>query len=219
MKRFLRRIGCGRFPARMRIRGRNASLVAVLVALVAAPAAPAHVSRSAGPLRLEFGWRVEPPYSGSTNAVEVAVSDGSGAPVADPRARLVAQVSFGETTRDLELRPAGGSGRFAATIVPTRPGVYAFRVTGTFRGRRVDVGATCSQSTFECVTGPGALQFPVADPSASQLDSKLDRALARADRSADKAGRAQAIAIGALVAAALAMLAAFGLGLRRGRQG
>ncbi len=204
----------------MRQRGRSAALVAGLAAALAlsmVAAAPGHVRKAAGPYGVELGWAGEPAYSGVANAIEVGVEDAAGAPVSDPRASLRVEVSFGSARRDLALAGAG-PGRFAAAIVPTRPGTYAFHVTGTLRGRRVDVAATCSETTFECVEGAGAIQFPVPEPAGSQLDAKLDRAVARAERGADEAAEAQKLAIAAIVTAAFALLAALGL-VARGRRG
>ncbi len=204
----------------MRQRGRSGALVAGLVAALAlAPAAAGHVRKSAGPYTVELGWADEPAYSGVRNAVEVGARDAAGEPVDDSRASLRVEVSFGEARRELALEPAGERGAYVATIVPTRPGIYAFRVTGTLRGRSVDVAATCSDDTFDCVEGTGAIQFPFVEPSGSELDAKLDRALARAARSEDAADDAQKLAIAALVAAALAIVAAVAVALRAARKG
>ena len=183
-------------------------LAAVLL-MAAAPAVPAHVREAAGPYELELGWRDEPPYSGSPNAIELGVvSDGR--PVADPRASLRVEVRFGATRRVLALRPGAQRGTFSAGIVPTRPGAYALRVSGRVRGRRVAIGATCSERTFDCVTGSAAIQFPVAEPSSGQVDRKVQRALARASRSADRADRASTLSTVALAVAAIALLAVVG---------
>ena len=87
------------------------------------------------------------------------------------------------------------------------------------RGRRVAIGATCSERTFDCVTGPGAIQFPVTEPSGGQVDRKVQRALARASASADRADRASTLATVALAIAAIALLSLLGgvLAARRRR--
>jgi hypothetical protein len=204
----------------MRPRERNAAavalcstlLIALLAATLGAAAAQAHTRTSAGPYELEIGWRDEPAYSGEKNEVEVAVTDAAGAPVRDLRGALTVQVGFGGARTELPLVPAG-RGRLRAAIVPTRPGTYALHVTGRLRERRVDVSVTCSQRTFDCVTGAGAIQFPVADPAGGQLAAKLDRALARTRRSADSADSAKTLATVATGLAAVAIAAAAGLGL------
>src|SRR3954463_5591442 len=124
-----------------------AALVAVLLAL-ATPAA-AHVEGRAGPFRLTLGWVDEPALSGSKNYVEVAVSDASGAPVAVRAGALEGEGSFSAAVTRLPLVPAEKPGELRAVIVPTRPGSYAFHVTGTLRGKTVDAQATCSGATFD----------------------------------------------------------------------
>ena len=149
----------------------------------------------------------EPPYSGAPNAIELRVVSGGGG-VADPRASLRAEVRFGATRRVLALRPCSRRGTYSAAIVPTRPGVYGLRVSGRVRGRRVAIGATCSERTFDCVSGADAIQFPVVEPSGGQVDRKVERALAR---SADRADRASTLATGALAVAATALLVLVGV--------
>jgi hypothetical protein len=195
-------------------------VVGLSAALALSPAAVAtgHVRKASGSYEVELGWAEEPAFSGARNAVEVTVEDRGGRRVADPRASLRVELRFGEAVRTLTLAPAGASRSFMAAIVPTRPGSYAFHVTGTVRGRAVDVEAACSERTFDCVDGAETIQFPVADPPAAQLDRKLDRALARADRAGDRAASAQTVAALAVVVAVLALVAAFLLARRRARQ-
>jgi hypothetical protein len=203
----------------MRQRGRSGALIVGLVAALAmAGTAPAHVRKAAGPYSVELGWAEEPAYSGVRNAVEVRVEDAAGNAVADPRGSLRAEVTFGEAVKQLVLEPASEPGRFAAAIVPTRPGVYAFHVTGTLRGRAVDVAATCSERTFECVESAAEIEFPVADPSGAELAPKLDRALARIEKADQRAASGQTVAALALIVALLAVFAAFVLARRRARQ-
>ena len=195
-----------------------ATLLAWVLLMAAAPCVPAHVREVAGPYELELGWRDEPPYSGASNAIELRVVSEGGGGVADPRASLRAEVRFGAARLVLALRPGPRRGTYSAAIVPTRPGIYELRVSGRVRGRRVAIGATCSERTFDCVSGADAIQFPVAEPSGGQVDRKVERALARAARSADRADRASTLATGALAAAATALLVVVGGGLAARRR-
>jgi hypothetical protein len=202
---------CGSRAYRTGGRGRaSAVLLAGVLLGAAAPCVPAHVREVAGPYELELGWRDEPPYSGAPNAIELRVASDGGAGVADPRASLRVEVRFGATRRVLALRPGSRRGTYSAAIVPTRPGVYGLRASGRVRGRRVAIGATCSERTFDCVSGADAIQFPVAEPSGGQVDRKVERALARAARSADRADRASKLAMAALAVAATALLVVVG---------
>ena len=205
----------------MRQRGRSGALIVGLVAALAlstVATACAHVRKASGPYTVELGWAEEPAYSGVRNAVEVSVEDAGGKAVADPRGSLRAEVSFGEAVKQLALEPASEPGRFAAAIIPTRPGVYAFHVTGTLRGRAIDVAATCSERTFDCVESSDDIEFPVADPSGAELGPKLDRALARIEKADRRAASGQTVGAFAFVVAVLALLAAVVLARRRSRQ-
>jgi hypothetical protein len=198
--------------------GRGTGFVAILLTTLGfslAASAPAHVRTVSGPYRIELGWADEPAYSGVRNAVDVGIEDAAGDPVADSHGSLRVEVSFGSTRRTLALTPAGQPGRYVAAIVPTRPGSYAFHVMGVLRGRAVDVAATCSDETFECVQGAAAIEFPAAEPSGADLDRKLERDLARAAAGEHDADRARTLAIGALVLAAIALAAIAGVTLRR----
>jgi hypothetical protein len=195
-------------------------IVFVLAGLALALAAPAsaHVTKASGQLRLSIGWGDEPPVAGSKNIVQVEVSDASGAPVAVPPGALDVQVSFGGAHVTLPLSPGERPGELRAPIVPTRPGSYAFHVTGTLRGHGVDVGAACSEATFECVVPVSDLEFPVKDPSAGELPQRLSRESARAEHAADTADAARRVAIAAIAIAIAAIAVALALGLRSRRK-
>jgi hypothetical protein len=176
------------------------------------------VTTASGPVRVTLGWGNEPARTGAENFVQVALAAASGAPVDTPPGALAVQVSFGPAVADLPLVRAGRPGQLRAALVPTRPGTYAFHVTGTVRGRAVDASATCSDRTFDCVTDSAEVQFPVKEPSNSQLAQRLARELPRAQRASDTADSARALAAGALAMAALALVAALGLGVRLRRR-
>lgn len=187
------------------------------VALALPAAVTGHVEQRSGPFRITMGWGQEPAFSGAPNSVDVAVTDASGKPVQARPGALEAEVSFGPAVTTLPLEPAGQPGRFRAVIVPTRPGTYAFHVTGTVRGRAIEARATCSGATFDCVTTGSDVQFPAREPSAGELAQRVEREAARADDAADRADSARTLAIAAIVVAALALVAAAVL-LARGRR-
>ena len=203
-------------------RGGRAQLATAVIAtgcaLIAPSLASAHDTKPAGPLRISFGWGDEPPYAGAKNFVEVGVADAAGAPIADLGGELSVEVSFGGQRVELPLVPSEEPGEFRASIVTTRPGTYAFRITGTARGRAVDVGGTCSESSFECVSEVTGIQFPAKDPSAGQLADRLSRELPRTQQASDEASDARLLAIVAVILAGLALASSVGLGLLRARK-
>jgi len=202
----------------------GAILAAVLVALLAfgAAAAAAHVTEEAGSFEVELGWGLEPPRLGAENFVEVEVADAGGNPVAVPSGALSVEVVYGDRAITLPLTPTGRPGALEARLTPTRPGSYGFYVSGSVDGTPLDAGATCSDSTFECVEAGGAVEFPVEDPSAGELAQRLSSeagrvevAGERAAEAGDEASGAQALALAALALAAAAL--AFALLARRRR--
>jgi hypothetical protein len=198
-------------------RGRSWQAVAVVLALVLAAPAEGHVERRSGPYRVTMGWAVEPAYSGTVNAVEVEVTGRDGAPLAVPPGALDVEVSFGSAVTTLPLVPSEARGTLRAAIEPTRPGTYAFHVSGTVRGRPLDVSATCSGATFDCVSDASAVQFPAKEPTAGQLAERVERGLPRAERATDRADTAKTLAIAAIVVAVLALAAGAAAVLRSRR--
>jgi hypothetical protein len=87
------------------------------------------------------------------------------------------------------------------------------------KGQPVEIKSTCSDRTFDCVTGIAEIQFPVKDPSPGQLAEGVGRALPRAEQAMDTAAGARLVAIAAIALAALALAAVIVLGVRHGRKG
>jgi hypothetical protein len=132
------------------------------------------VSRPVGDLTVSLGWRDEPAYATLPNAAQITVLDRNGEPVVDPRADLSVTVSFGDVTTVRPLLPKQ-PGVYSADVVPTQPGEYGLHVAGTVAGTAVDVAATCSDATFECVAAADEIEFPAreaqgATPVATRAD-------------------------------------------------
>jgi hypothetical protein len=181
--------------------------------------ASAHDRKVIGAVRLEIGWGDEPAFSGIANFVEVAVSSADGTPIVDLGDGLTVAVSSGDEQVLLPLLPAGEQpGELRAAIIPTRPGLYTFHVTGSVKSQAIDVSSTCSEHTFECVADASEIEFPDATPSGAELGDAAARGLARAEEAEDSAAGARTLALGAIAVAALALAAVVGLGLRRGRK-
>jgi hypothetical protein len=195
--------------------------VRVLVAVAAlgqalAPSASAHETLSEGPFRLEIGWEDEPAFTGQMNAVQVRVSTPDGAEV-DAVEGLRVEVSFGNESRVMPLVPTGRRGEARARLIPTEPGTYTFRVTGSLQGQRIDVRSTCSEKTFDCVSDIADMRFPPGDGSEGDTVARLDRELQRADDRAAASSTTRQVAVGAAVLATLALAATLVLWLRRRR--
>jgi hypothetical protein len=193
-------------------------LATLAAALVAVPAASAHVVKASGPYRLEIGWGDEPPLAGSGNFVQAAVADASGSAVEVPAGALSAEVSYGADATTIPLVPTEAPGELRGELVPTRPGAYAFEITGAIAGHTVDVRAACGEATFDCVESGAGAEFPVNDPSNGELALRLESEAGRAKDAGERADDARTLAIAALALAALALAGAAALALR-GRHG
>lgn len=163
------------------------------------------MTEESGAFEVELGWGEEPPRVGERNFVEVNVSDGHGEPVAVPAGALSVEVVYGGSAVTLPLNPTPAPGALEAPLTPTRPGTYAFNVSGSVEGQSLDASATCSESTFECVETDAANEFPVRDPSAGELAQRLSSEADRVEDAGDRADRAGTLALIALVVAAVAL--------------
>jgi hypothetical protein len=214
--------------------GAVAVAAVVLVGLLAGPAF-AHTEKGAGQFKLLFGWQHEPTYSGIQNAVQLFVHDAKGNPVDDLGSKgVTVQVSAaGQTSSPLTLQGSfdkdsglGTHGEFDATIIPLTPGTYTFHITGDINGTAVDVSASSSDTTFNNVQDPAAIEFPgkaetnVALTNAvNALQSRLAAAQSEAANAKSSAGSARTVAIIAIIVAVVLGVIALAAGRRKGPTG
>jgi hypothetical protein len=130
----------------------------------------AHTPVTVGEYELLVGWRDEPPVSGSLNGLDLRILNGTREPVLNAEQTLTAVLSSGTASVSKDLSPQfGRPGWYTFDVIPTRPGNYSVRLQGTLGTTSVDV------SVFLEDVGPSAdLAFPVADPTASDLQARLD---------------------------------------------
>jgi hypothetical protein len=188
---------------------------------LAAGSAAAHEKHSSGRFQLTIGWQEEPAFTGSKNAVSVAVTDAKGVPVPGTvGASLAVEIVFGGERVVLPLNAVfGRPGEFRAWLIPTRPGTYAFNITGKIGEQPIDVRSTCSDKTFDCVLDASELHFPAKDPSTGQLAEAVTRSLPRADRALAAASTARTLATTGLAVAVMALAGAIVAGVRKGPKG
>jgi hypothetical protein len=203
---------------------------AVVVLLLAGPAA-AHEARQVGAYHLEVGWEHEPTYAGEQNAVQIFIHDAAGNPVDDlgnPTTLHVSAVFGPKTSEPLDLEPSwdpdtgeGTHGEWDAPIIPTAVGTYTFHLTGSIQGQVVDERFTSSDSTFDDVQAPRAIEFPDQTPTAqelaqaqSRLQPRVDTAVAQLSATRSDVSSTKTLAIVALVVALVAVAVAVFLGLR-----
>lgn len=183
------------------------TILAILVLLLAtALPALAHETRTTDDgLDLVFGWRSEPALAGEPNGPEIRIalsvteeheeeeheeegehSEESGDHHGDEGvvedAELQVEITFGDQSITLELRPAYGEpGWYVADLIPTLPGDYTFRVTGTAAGIEIDEVFTSADGEFSSVEPASDIQFPLAAPSAVELMALIEDLQAQID--------------------------------------
>jgi len=191
----------------MKNRMRVVSVAAFATGVMMCLPMSAHERKAVGKFHVVIGWGDEPALSGARNAVEIDLTDGAGKPVTTlDGGTLSAEVIYADQRVTLPLRPVPQSpGKFRASLVPTRPGVYSFHISGTVQGQNVDVSSTCSDTTFACVDAMSELQFPAKDPSPAELADRVSRGLPRAEDAASVAGVARMTAFAAIAVAAIAL--------------
>ncbi|HET6821544.1 MAG TPA: hypothetical protein VFH34_02785 [Anaerolineales bacterium] len=121
----------------------------------------AHETLTVGDYEIVYGWVNEPPIAGQLNGVEIFVNNtgGEGQPVEEHIIHtLVVELSYGGESKTLTLDPVFDTlGAFDATILPTIPGVYSLKFSGTLGDTPVD-----EEVQLEEVQAADAVQFPRA---------------------------------------------------------
>jgi hypothetical protein len=216
--------------SRRLLQGATAAAVAALTVLSTAIPAFAHEQRTVGAYRFTVGWQHEPTYTGILNGIQLILKDANGTAIDDlgMPPTLHVTVSTGTQTSDpLDLEPSfdpdtglGAHGEFDAEIIPTTPGTYTFRFTGTLNGQKIDEKFTSSDSTFNNVEDPATVEFPVKLPNTAdmatnltRLNPRVDAATVVASRAHDKANTATTLALVALVVGAVLGIVGIVLGV------
>jgi hypothetical protein len=208
----------------MRTTAVAAALAVLLVPLLAVPAL-AHGEHKVDGYTFVVGFGTEPAYAGVTNSVQLVISN-NGKPVTDAKGLKVAVSTGDAEPKEMPLAPYfgdgwGEQGDYRAFFIPTAPGAYTFKVTGTLGGKKVDRSYTSGKDGFDEITAPAEVQYPVQEPTGSQLTTRLDRELARlnsalaAERQEadDQVADARRLAAIGLVVGALGLLAAVAVGV------
>jgi hypothetical protein len=202
-----------------------AAVMAVLLVPLLAVPANAHGEHKVAHYTFVVGFGTEPAYAGETNSIQLIISN-NGQPVTNAKG-LKAAVSSGDAEpKEMTLEPYfgegwGEQGDYRAFFIPTAPGAYTFKITGTLGGKKIDRSFTSVKDGFNEVTDPAEVQYPVVEPSGSQVTTRLDRETARlnaalaAEReaAADEVADARRLATIGLVVGALGLLAAIAVGV------
>jgi hypothetical protein len=190
--------------------------------LATALPASAHQVVVTGKYQLTVGWNIEPTYAGQVNAVYLGVKDAATLkPLDDIGNDLRVTVSTGNQ-KFTPLQPElsfdsdtglGMHGVYLASIIPTTPGVYTFTFTGSINGQAVNKSFTSSDSTFDDVVDPTAVQFPTRLPTVGELSTNAQRLNTRIAAAESKASSAHNSASTATTLAIVALIVGGGLGI------
>jgi hypothetical protein len=203
----------------------GAAVVAVLLVPLLGVPASAHGEYKVANYTLEVGFGTEPGYAGVTNSVQVMISN-NGKPVTDAKGLKVAVSTGDAEPRQMALEPYFGDdfgepGDYRAFFIPTAPGAYTFKLTGSLGGKRIDQSYTSGKDGFDEIVDPSEAQYPAPEPTGSQLTTRLDRetdrinAVLAADREAadNELASARRTATIGLAVGALGLLAAIVVGV------
>ncbi|MFQ6013729.1 MAG: hypothetical protein ACE5LS_08875, partial [Thermoplasmata archaeon] len=149
------------------------------LALLALPApVSAHTSVMVGEFEFEVGWRAEPPLVGELNGLDLGIHrHPSEEPVEGAEGNLTATLRTGPASVVKAIAPqAGRPGWYTFDVIPTREGDYTVQIVGNLEGTAVDITVP-----LETIIGRAGVDFPVNDPSASDLQ---DAIIASADETA-----------------------------------
>ena len=199
-------------------------LAVLLVPLLVVPAS-AHGEHKVANYTFVVGFGTEPAYAGTTNSVQVTISS-NGKPVTNAKGLQAAVTTGDAAPKEMALRPNfgegwGEQGDYRAFFIPTAPGAYTFRISGTLGGKKIDKSFTSVKDGFDEVIDPAEVQYPAVEPTGSQVTTRLDRETARlnaalaAEREAadDEIAGARRLATIGLVVGVLGLLAAVGVGV------
>jgi hypothetical protein len=158
-----------------------------LIAFTAAPAS-AHEARTVGAYHFLVGWGEEPAYVGQQNSVQLILTSAAGKPVTDLGDSLKVEVLYQSQSTTLSLEPTfdpdtglGTPGDYRAWFFPTAPGDYTFHFTGTIGSQSVDERFTSGPQTFDPVGDPTQVEFPIKNPTLTELATAIQRQSPRID--------------------------------------
>ena len=227
----------------MRTRSRRillAGAVAGTLLLSLTTIVAAHGHTEAAGFHFVIGWSGEPALVGQPNGIQLFVYDAAEKPITDIPADAISVVvsTGGQDSSSLSLSPAfdvdegfGTPGEYSTEIIPTAPGDYTFHFTGTIHGKSIDVSMSSGDETFDGVVAPADLEFPVKQPTLTEVGTRLDRIDGRIDAlqsaapapgaiadaqsaaSAAQSAASQALLIGALLGGAGLVIAVIALWL------
>lgn len=134
----------------------------------------AHGRAQVGDYELVIGFHNEPAYQGEPNGLDLFVTNTkTKEKVAGLEKTLKAEIIFGASKKELELRPQFGTvGDYTTDVIPSTAGDYTWRIFGQIEETPVDVSMTSGPDTFGAVEPKSAVAFPAAEPTSAELKAE-----------------------------------------------
>ena len=206
------------------IRRASATVILMLIACVSLPpqTASAHETRAVadGKYELVVGFIVEPAFEGIKNGLDlrVRVPGTAPTPVLGVEKTLQWEITHVSTNKSatFPIRTIfNDPGHYTADFIPTAPGQYRFRFTGTIEGVAINETFT-SGDRFNNIEATEELQFPEKIAEVRSIAGATRDAQETADDAASAASTARTVAYVA-AATAVASLIPSVVGLVRRR--
>ena len=170
-------------------------LVASMLLALQASNANAHTELVVGDVNVGIGWLDEPPLQGELNYVYFEFSKDDKPFIIEP-SDLQISIKYGGVSKDLELEPLEGLGKYGAPVIPTRLGSYVVTIKGSIDGKPVD-----AEMPIEDVEDKSRLNFPAEATNsgelqaiASQLQSSINQLQLNIDKASKQAEESSNIA-------------------------
>ncbi|HKW43754.1 MAG TPA: hypothetical protein VJP06_06165 [Thermoplasmata archaeon] len=161
----------------------------------------AHTHRTVGEYEFIVGWRLEPASTGVLNGLDMGIerhfANNTTAWVEGVEGALTTVLSTGGVSVTKAVTPQEGRpGWYTFDVIPTRVGTYSVRITGTLNTTSVNISVD-----LDDVAAASDIQFPVPDPTPSDLQDRLNQANTQIAGLQSQVGLALAVGIAGLLAA------------------
>lgn len=146
--------------------------LALLSPFALAQPVAAHEHVTVGTYAFTVGWRIEPALTGVLNGLDMGIEQnlsGTMVAVLGAEANLTATLTTGPASVVKAIEPQDNRpGWYTFDVIPTRIGTYTVHVTGTLNATAIDITVA-----LDDVAAASDVQFPVPDPTATDLSQQL----------------------------------------------
>lgn len=172
----------------------------------------AHERRAVDKYSFLVGFNVEPALNGQPNGAQltVTVPSENNRPVEGLADTLKMSVVYGGgQPKELKVSAVSGTpGRYVGSFIPTRPGTYIFRFTGSIEGMPIDQRFESGPGRFSDVDDVTQIQFPEPAPPTNEVDRQAQGAVQQAQAAQTAVDQMRTMAIAGVAVGALGIILA-----------